>query len=90
MNMLYLQRDKVLKEQAKRIQVLETKREEVRTVKMSHGESGYVHDANGCLVSLGVTDPGFLGVPNVRSVNVTECVPRMSEPECARMECDGE
>ena len=44
----------------------------------------------GVLVSLGVTDLGFLGVPNVRSVNVTECVPRASEPECARMECDGE
>jgi len=44
----------------------------------------------GVLVSLGVTDLGFLGVPNVRSVNVTECVPRASEPECARMEFDGE
>ena len=53
MNMLYLQRDKVLKDQAKRMQVLETNREEVSTVKVNHGETGHVHDANWCVSSLG-------------------------------------
>ena len=69
MNMLYLQRDKVLKDQAKRIQVLDTKREEVSTVKVNHGETEHVHDAIVCVSSFGgIKDPGFLGVPNVPSV----------------------
>ena len=54
------------------------KREEVSTVKVSHGETGHVHDAIGCVSSLGgIKDPGFLGVPTVPSVqrvSVMECV----------------
>ena len=42
MGVLYLQRDRVLEE-----------RQEVSTVKVSHGETGSVHDAIGCVSSLG-------------------------------------
>ena len=78
MNMLYLQRDKVLEDQAKR--------EEVSTVKVSHGETGHVHYAIECVSSLGgIKDPGFLGVPNVPSVqraSMMECVPGKSGVAC--------
>ena len=90
MNMLYLQRNKVLKDQANRIQVLEMNREEVSVMKVSHRETGHVHDAIGCVSSLGgIKDLGFLGVKrgmecvlSVQRASVTECVPGMSGVEC--------
>ena len=55
MDVLYLQLDRVLEE-----------REEVSMTKVSHGETGSVHDAIGCVSSLGgMKDLEFLGVPNV-------------------------
>ena len=57
-DVLYLQRDRVLEE-----------REEVSITKVSHGETGHVHDAIGCVSSLGgMKDPGFVGVPMCRSM----------------------
>ena len=55
MDVLYLQRDRVLEEQ-----------EEVRITKVSHGETRHVHDVIGCVSSLGRRKyQGFLGVPNM-------------------------
>ena len=72
----------MLKYQAKRIQVLEMIREDVSTVNVSHGETGHVHDAIGCVSSLGgIKDPGFLRVmrgmecmPSVQKASMMECV----------------
>ena len=87
MQTLCSSRGSMLQGQVKRIQVLERNREEVRPVKVIHGESGYVHTTNGCVTSFVVTqDPGFLGVPSVWSGRVTECV----GDECAEMEWNGE
>ena len=47
MDVLYLQRDRVLEEW-----------EDVSIMKVSHGETGHVHDVIGCVSSLGGTkDP---------------------------------
>ena len=64
--------------------------EEVIIVKVSHGETGHVNNAIGCVSSLGgIKDPGFLEilrgmecVLSVQRVSMTECVPGMSGVEC--------